>query len=432
MPKYEINTSPPSREESNGQGENIDPVPSSETSQKPIPSTRSSVPSSADVVIIGGGIAGTALAYLLSKTRSFNDIVLLERSEIGSGSTRYSAACFRQQFTRVFNVQVNQLSEKYYRGEIARILGYDPLKSVGYLFLKKTSDSFIKAKKQAASQAGWNVQVEAFSPDEVKERFPFIDTRKIAGAIFGARDGFIKSPETIANCLAEAFVDNGGQVFQRVEVDKIGVKNNKVRFVQTNRGTIETKVVVNCAGAWSQNLAATAGSRLPVQPVPRQLTLMGQHPNIPSESMPMTITPDDAYVRPEGQVLLAGYAFPDTVPSFDVKYDYELGLRTVEKLAEYIPDLTEVEIRTNGVCGLYEVTPDHNALIGYDYRIKGLLHCCGFSGHGIMQAPGAAHLIVELLEKGRVESLHPLIYEPLRADRFERQGIVSFPEENVI
>lgn len=417
--------------DSNGKELGDPPPPAESTESSTNRASSSPVPPYADVVIIGEGIAGTSVGYKLARTATHRKIVMIDRGEVGNGSTQYSAACFRHQFTRIANVQLNQISFDLYRNDFAHILGYDPLKTVGYLFLKRTRAQMEEAVKHAANQRGWGVDVEILTPDAIQQRWPFIDISKITGAIFGPQDGFIKSPATIAAVLAEAASNSGVKVFQRVEVHKIDTKFGDVQRVHTSRGTIETSVVINCAGAWSSLIAASAGSYLPVKPVPRQLTLANPVKAIPLEHCPMVITPGGAYFRPEGQTLMMGFAPPDTPPSFHAEYDQDLALRTVEQLAEYVPTLAEAEIRPHGVCGLYETTPDHNALIGADAHVRGLYHCAGFSGHGIMQSPGAAQLIVELLEYGEVRSLHSMIYAPLRADRFERFGI-SWPEDNVI
>jgi sarcosine oxidase, subunit beta len=393
--------------------------------------TRTTFPTHADIIIIGAGIVGAVLAYLLTKVARRRKVVVLERGEIGGGSTQASAACFRHQFTRIFNVQLNQISFRLYKTEIARVLGYDPLKTVGYLFLKRTTAQLIEAMKQAANQRGWNVEVETLLPDAIRDRFPFVNVDKISGATFGAQDGFIKSPASIAAALMEAAAEQGVEIVQRAEVHKVDAKYGDVRSVQTSRGTIEAPIVVNCAGAWAAQIAASAGSYLPVQPIPRQLTLANPVPSIPRETCPMVITPDGAYFRPEGSTLMMGYAPPDTPPSFNAEYDRELAVLTVEKLVEYVPALAEAEIRPHGISGLYEVTPDHNALIGRDAHVRGLYHCAGFSGHGIMQGPGAAQILVELLEYDEVRSLHPMIYAPLRADRFSGHGF-SWREDNII
>lgn len=389
------------------------------------------LPAFADVTIVGAGIAGASLAYLLAALGRMK-ILVLDRGEVGGGSTQFSAACFRQQFTRVFNVMLNRISFDLYRTEFARVLGYQPLKPVGYLFLKRTAAQMNEALKHAAEQRGWGVKVEALDPDAIRERFPFITVDKIAGAIFGADDGFIRSPASIAAALAEAATARGVDVVQRVELRSIETKFGSVQRIHTSRGTVETPVVVNCAGAWSSLVAASAGSYVPVKPIPRQLTFVNPVPGIPLDTCPMVIVPDGAYFRPEGQTLMLGFAPPDTPASFHAIYDPDLALQTVERLAEYVPALAEAEIRPQGICGLYETTPDHNALIGPDAHVRGLYHCTGFSGHGIMQSPGAAQLMVELLDRGEVSSLHPIVYAPLRADRFERSGGVSWPEDTVI
>ena len=393
--------------------------------------TGHNVPPRGQVVIVGAGIVGTVLALLLAlNSKRWRKIILVERNDIASGSTAHSAACFRLQFTQFVNVAINKISRSLYKGQIADLLGYDPLKENGYLFLKETPEQMQTALKYASAQRGWGVEVDILSPVEVRSRFPYVETANLLGATFGSQDGFITSPEIIAKVCAEAAQELGVEVFPFTSVLRLEAERGRVARVVTTRGTIEADVVINCAGAWSQVIAKSVDCSLPVAPIPRQVCFVNAVSEVPQETCPMVVAPNGAYMRPEGRTLMLGYAPPDTTPDFHARYDHELAVRTVSMMAPYVPALYDAQIRPHGIAGLYEMTPDKNAIIRPDPTCGSLYHCTGFSGHGVMQGPGAAQLVFEMLEFRRPRSLHPLVYAAVSPNRFLLHQ--SLPEENVI
>jgi sarcosine oxidase subunit beta len=396
----------------------------------PNPRPSKSIPHHANTAIIGGGIVGSMVAYFLKKFDPGRDIVLVERSHLGSGSTGHSASAFRLQFRREFNVRLCQLSRTLYLTEISDLCGQIPLVSSGYLFLKETSTQLEQCLQDVRNQRDWGVPVEILSARQIKERFPFIDAAKVSGGTFCSLDGFIRSPAEIAKAAVEKAVEMGVEVFTKTKVLGVETKDEEVRLLLTDRGEIEVKTVINCAGAWSNHISSSADSYLPIKPVPRQLSFAKEVKEIPLEMCPMVITPNEAYFRPEGGALMLGYAPPDTPPDFKATYDQELAWETVKRLSEFIPAFLEAGIADHGDAGLYEVTPDHNALIGPDTRLRGLFHCAGFSGHGVMQAPGAALLLCELILHGETRSMEKALFSGLSTERL-KSGIF-LPEDAVI
>lgn len=396
----------------------------------PSPRPSKSVPQRAHTAIIGGGMVGSMVAYFLKKLDPGRDIILIERSHLGSGSTGHSASAFRLQFRREFNVRLCQLSRELYLTEIGEIYGQVPLVSSGYLFLKETSAQLEQCLEHVLNQRDWGVPVEILSPRQIRERFPFIDADRVSGGTFCPLDGFIRSPAEIAKATVEKAVEMGVEVFTKTKVMGVETKDEEVRLLLTDRGEIEVETVINCAGAWSNHISSSADSYLPIKPVPRQLSFAKEVKEIPLETCPMVITPNQAYFRPEGGTLMLGYAPPDTLPNFKPTYDQELAWETVKRLSEFIPAFLEAGIADRGDAGLYEVTPDHNALIGSDPRLRGLFHCAGFSGHGVMQGPGAALLLCELILHGETRSMEKALFSGLSTERL-KSGIF-LPEEAVI
>jgi sarcosine oxidase subunit beta len=388
------------------------------------------IPRSTNTVIIGGGIVGSMVAYFLKKFDPGRDILLLERSHIGLGSTGHSASAFRLQFTREFNVKLCQLSRKLYLTEVAEVFGQVPLISNGYLFLKETEKQLEESFWHVRNQRNWGVPVEVLSAQQIKERYPFIDTERVNGGTFCPDDGFIRSPAEIAKAAAERAEEMGVEIITKTSVLQLGTKDGEVRRILTDRGEIEVNTVINCAGAWSSIISGSANSYLPVKPVPRQLSFAKDVKDIPLETCPMIIAPNKAYCRPEGVSLMLGYAPDDTLPTFVPTYDYKLAVKTVTMLAEFIPTLLDAGLADHGDAGLYEVTHDHNALIGRDPWLRGLFHCTGFSGHGVMQGPGAALLLCELILHGETHSMDKAVFSGLSTERLKKG--LTLPEDAVI
>jgi sarcosine oxidase, subunit beta len=375
-----------------------------------------SLPATADVVIIGAGIAGVMTAHQLLHLDPDLRVLIIERSHVASGSTSHSAACFRAQFTRQFNVEISLLSRKLYKNEIADIIGAEPLVESGYLFLQETEDQLVEALYRAEQQSIWGVPVDVMSAGEIKERFSYIDSSRVVGGTFCQFDGFIKDPASITQAVAEHLEGRGVTLCTKTTVFMTSIERDLSFRVQTSKGDVRAKVVIICAGAWSGPLASHLGTYLPVAPVPRQLTFTAPFYGIDGTSCPMTITPCGAYLRPNGNHFFLGYAPRETKSSYRAIYDEELAWRTVEMVANYIPVLENAEIK-DGDCGLYEVSPDHNAIIGEDPHVRNLFYCTGFSGHGVMHSPGAARLLSELIVHGRVRSISPEMYRGVCPER---------------
>jgi sarcosine oxidase subunit beta len=361
-------------------------------------------------------------AYQLLELDPDLRIALIERSHVASGSTGHSAACFRAQFTRQFNVELSLLSRRFYKEQIADLIGADPLVGNGYLFLQETHEQMLNAFRHASNQRQWGVPVEVVTPGEIKERFPHIAPDRVVGGTFCQLDGFIKDPASIAQAVAEHLLGRGVALCTRTNVFSI---EKDVSFrVHTSRGDIQAETVIICAGAWSGSLAVSLGTYLPVIPVPRQLTFTTPFDGIDRATCPMTVTPDGAYLRPNGNHFFLGYAPPDTSPSYRPIYNEELSWKTTEMLVKYVPALADAEIK-DGDCGLYEVSPDHNAIIGEDPHVRRLYYCTGFSGHGVMHSPGAARLLAEIIVCGHVRSMTPQMFSGVSTARLTTRNYMA-------
>jgi sarcosine oxidase subunit beta len=245
----------------------------------------------------------------------------------------------------------------------------------------------------------------------------------LAGA-FSPLDGHA-SPEAVAQGYAAGARQHGATVLTGVPATGVDMEGNAVRGVATGGATIRTDTVICAAGVWSPALARTAGIELPVEPVLREVVTTAPVDGLP-ESIPLTVDFSTGfYFHREGPGLLLGMADRDQPAGFDAPTDPAWLERVTEVAVRRAPAFLDMGI-AHGWKGYYEVTPDHNGLVGEAAGARRFLYATGFSGHGFMQAPAVGEIVRDLV-LGRTPFVD---IEPLSVERFARA--VLRPEHNVI
>ncbi|MGV9678265.1 NAD(P)/FAD-dependent oxidoreductase [Nocardia sp. NPDC003482] len=369
-----------------------------------------SLPSFARIVIIGGGVIGTSIAYHLAAA-GVSDVVLLERGELGSGSTCKAAGGVRTQFSDTVNIQIAARSmAAYSRFHLDHGQEID-LRTVGYLFLLSRPDDVTAFERNVALQNSLGIPTRMVDPDEAKRLSPLIDTEGLLAAAYSPQDGHC-TPESVVLGYATAARRRGARLFTRCTVTGIQLAGGEIRAVDTDRGSIATSTVICAAGAWSAAVGEMVGVDLPVLPYRRQIIFTGPV----DATIPAPFTIDFAtayYFRREGRGLLIGMSDPDVRPGFSTTPTDDWLPRLTATVRERTPGLMDVGL-SGGWAGLYEVTPDHNALIGESTTVSRFLYAAGFSGHGFMQAPAVGEVVSDL-----VLGCEPCIdIGSLHADRF--------------
>ena len=354
----------------------------------------------AEVVIVGGGAMGASVAWHLREL-GITDVVLLERDSLASGSTSKSAGGIRAQFADELNVRIALRS----LDEFERMDGID-LRQHGYLFLLDDQRDVVRFQEALALQHSLGVPSRELSVGEALEVVPQLDPEGILAATFCDLDGYA-TPEAVVQWYAR-----GTDLRQGWEVNGIDVSGGRVTGVATARGRIATGTVVCCAGAWSADVGALAGVEIPVRGEARWMFFTPQDGGLP-ERLPLTIDFSTGfYFHREGPGLVFGGREP-----------------TLEELAEpaarRLPVLGDLPVQSSW-WGFYEVSPDHNALVGEAAEPSRFLYATGFSGHGFQQAPAVGEHIAELVA-GRRPTLD---LSPFSLDRFARGE--SRPEAFVI
>ena len=380
------------------------------------------LPTSAECVIVGGGAIGCSLAYHLA----LNGMkpILLERDQLGAGSTGRCAGGVRQQFSTPVNVEMGMLSRlllERFPEEIGLPSDYRP---IGYLFIA-TSDAEAKtfADNVAMQHSVGLDDVELIGVDRIRELVPGLRTDDVVAGTFCPSDG-LAGPNEVTAGYATAARRLGARILENVEVTAIDHSNGAVSGVHTAQGAVAAPLVVNCAGPYAASVGKLAGVDVPVLPYRRHIFITEAFELHPAP--PMTVDfKTSFYFHPEGDGLLLGMSDPDEPSSFDTSVAWDFLEHIVEHATWRLPALERASIQT-GWAGLYEVSPDHQAIIGESPDLSGFWLCCGFSGHGFMQAPAAGRLLAEAMTGAKPE----VDLTPFSPARFARGALA--PETSVI
>jgi len=352
------------------------------------------IPPSAEVVIIGGGVIGTSCAFHLAEA-GVGDVVLIERDSLGAGSTSKAVGGVRSSFTSRANIEMGLRSLQAY-SEFPERPGQDiDLRRVGYLYLISRPEDVAAFESGVALQNALGVRSRMIEAAEAKRLSPLIDTGGLLAAAWSPQDG-TASPESVVLGYATGARRHGAVLCTGVTVTGIDVDAGEVTVVRTDAGTIRTGVVVCAAGAWSAQIGAMVGVDLPVTPYRRQVVFTEPIPQLP-DPLPMTIDfPSTFYFHREGRGLVLGFSDPEERPGFNLEYQTEDWLPRLFALVERrAPSILDAGL-TTGWAGLYEITPDHNQIIGEDGEVSRFLYATGFSGHGFLMGPAVGEIIRDL------------------------------------
>src|SRR5919107_785259 len=350
-------------------------------------------PSSASVVVIGGGITGLSSAHALARA-GVRDVVLLDAGALGSGSTCRAAGGVRAQFSDPVNIALGARSLETFR-DFPRLFGQEiDFAQVGYLFLLGTPEAVAAFEANVALQNELGVPSRVIGVDEARRLSPLISPEGLLAAAYSPTDGHC-TPESVVLGYASAARRAGATLLPHCAATGIEVRDGRVVGVRTEAGTIRTDAVVCTAGAWSAEVGSWVGVDLPVTPLRRQILVTEAVPELDPHT-PFTIDFDTSfYFHGEGKGILLGMSDPDETPGFRLTQSDAWLPRLGEAIERRAPALAEVGI-ASGWAGLYEMTPDHNALIGRADGVENFLYATGFSGHGFLMGPAAGEIVRDL------------------------------------
>jgi sarcosine oxidase, subunit beta len=362
-----------------------------------------------DVVVVGAGVVGASSAYRLA--RSGLHVVVVDAFDgPAEGSTGRSFASVRAQWADALNIELSWRSIQAYRSfpeEHGIDVGYRPS---GYLFLvPDTAWDGQLAAVDLQHRHGVPVDVVDLA---AAQRITSFSPRGLAGATWGPADGVV-DPHLATSAYLQLARSAGAQVLFRHRVTD--VRADDTWTVTAGRRRIRAQNVVNAAGGWAGELAALAGLTVPV--VHSRRNIYATAPGALDSQVPMTIDlGTGVFVRTEGSRLLFGAARPDQADGYDVSVDWPWMESALEQAVVRFPWLAELPLDRSGCwAGTYENTPDHHGILGEDPGAPGWVNACGFSGHGLMQAPEIGRLVAEQITDGAIASVDA---GALRLERF--------------
>jgi len=353
----------------------------------------------ADAVVVGGGAMGASIAYHLAAAGA-GRVVLLEReAALGTGSTGRCAGGFRIQFSSEINVRLSLAS-------VRMIVGFEAEHGLpldvdvdGYLFLVRDDAAWAGFRAAAAMQRSLGARVEELDAAAAAALIPGLNVEGVVGATFGPDDG-IADPSGLTNGYASLARRHGTAIRLGTEVTAIrtSVDGSRVTGVSTRDGDIDAPVVVNAAGVWARSLATTCGLDLPLEPQPRHVVTTSGFPGRPDRRTLVIDTSTMFYFHREGAGLLMGMPrLADAVATFETVVDDRwIAEELLPEAIRVLPAIEDAGLARSWV-GLYEMTPDHHAILGPVEGLEGLYLANGFSGHGFQHASIVGVVIAELV-----------------------------------
>jgi sarcosine oxidase subunit beta len=362
------------------------------------------VVSSADVVIIGGGIVGSSIAYHLTQAGCRSVVILERETHQGKGSTGKSMGGVRAQFSTESSIKMSLYSIPFFRDfeqNLGHPSGYRPQ---GYLFLA-TEDrhlNYLRANHKLQVATGLK-EARVVTREDIVELVPEIRADDLIGGTFCPIDGFV-DPYSVMTGFTLRALDQGATLEREAPVTGIDVDSKGVAAVDTPKGKISTRIVVNANGAWSAQTAKMAGLDLPVEPLRRMLVPTEPFDKI-SHDAPMTVDLSTGWhFRPEGLGFLMAWADPEEKSSFNTNFDRAFIEKILTRGVHRVPVLEEVEVNPSRAwAGLYEMTPDHHPILGAAPGIGGFFLASGFSGHGVMHSPATGKILADLILKNSTD-----------------------------
>ena len=352
----------------------------------------------ADVIIIGGGIVGSSIAYHLTEAGCKNVLVVERETHQGKGSTGKSMGGVRAQFATPVNIQMSLYSIPFYATFDERLghpAGYKPQ---GYLFLATSQRhlEYLRTNQEKQKALGLST-ARMLGADEIRSMFPQLRSDDIVGGSFCSSDGFVDPYSAMVGFMTRA-AEAGARLWRNTEVTGIRLDGHGVTGVDTTRGPLATRIVVNAAGPWAAQVAKLAGVELPVEPLRRMLVPTEPFDHFP-HSAPMIIDMSNGFhFRPESLGFLLAWNDPEETPGFKTDFEPSFIEKVLTRAASRVPCFDNLAVNPKRAwAGLYEMTPDHHPILGSVAEVPGFFLANGFSGHGVMHAPATGKILSDLI-----------------------------------
>ncbi len=356
-------------------------------------------------MIIGGGIVGSSIAYHLTANGCGNVLVIERESAQGKGSTGKSMGGVRAQFSTPVSIQMSLYSIPFYASFEER-LGYPcDYRPQGYLFCATSDRHMAYLRTNFSQQVKMGLKdVRLVAGDEIRKLFPQLRADDIVGGSFCSSDGFVDPYSAMNGFIACACERGGATVWKNTTVTGIAIDGTGIASVETTRGRVATRKVVNCAGAWAAEVARLAGVELPVEPLRRMLVPSEPFDEFP-HTAPMIVDMSNGFhFRPEARGFLLAWNDPEETPGFKMDFDVSFVEKILTRAADRVPCFANLPVNSKRAwAGLYEMTPDHHPILGEAPGVPGFFLANGFSGHGVMHAPATGKILSDLILTGKTD-----------------------------
>ena len=396
------------------------------------------LPSSAKVVVIGGGVVGSSTAYHLAKF-GWKDTILLERDQLTSGTTWHAAGLVSQLGPSAAVTKIRKYSLELYKKLEKEIDFSGGLKLNGALSIATTKGRWQELKRQATTAQLFDVNVEVLNSDQIKNIYPIINEKNVLGGIFMPGDGQA-DPIGVTNLLAKAAKKEGVKIFEKSPVEKIIKKNGKVAGVIVNGQTIECEYIVLATGMWSRQIGEDSGFSIPLYPAEHFYVITEGIKELPKNIPVLRDFDDSLYLKEDAGKMLIGIFEGKSIPAFNktnrVPEDFSYGEFPenfehfepyLEAALKRVPILEKAGIR-KFFAGPESFTPDTNTLLGEVPGLRNLFACCGLNSIGIGSGGGVGKVTAEWIMNGHInEDL--FIYDIKRFQNFHSE--VKFITERI-
>jgi len=377
----------------------------------------------ADVVIVGGGIVGSSIAWHLSQAGCRKVLVVERESHQGKGSTGKSMGGVRAQFATPVNIQMSLYSIPFYAGFEERLGLPSEYRPQGYLFVatRPSHCEYLRTNQQLQKSLGL-AQVRMLTRDDIVEIVPQLRSDDVLGGSFCPTDGFV-DPYSVMVGFTTRACEQGVALWRSTEVTSITRDNRGIIGVGTTRGPVSAPVVVNAAGPWAAQTAALAGVDLPVEPLRRMLVPTEPFESV-SHAVPMVVDMTNGFhFRPESRGFLLAWNDPEETPGYKNDLEPSFIEKVLVHAADRVPCFENLAVNPKRAwAGLYEMSPDHHAIIGLAPELPGFFCANGFSGHGVMHAPATGKIASDLILHGTTSIVDNV--EVLSPERFAKGALL--------
>lgn len=370
----------------------------------------------ADIVIIGAGVIGCSTAYHLAR-KGITDVLILEMDQVGSGSSGKSASMLSLQFC------TNELSARMALYSYDRYMQFEEeigvsidFKRTGWVSLatQETAGHLLQVARMSQSLG---ITTEVLTPEDIRHRYPEINTEDIAIGTWGPDDGPF-DPHMIMWGYISRAREMGAKLREGTRATGMRVRKGRVEGVETDEGFIATGTVVNAGGPWAIDIGRWVGVEVPIINSARSILVTGPFPEIPSDRPFIEDVTAEWYFRPEGPGILMGMGSTPT-EKLDVPFDFEVMEEMIETAIHRVPVLEKASVLT-GWTGIRPLTPDDNPILGPVPGVDGFILNCGWGGTGIINAPIAGQLVAELIADGCTSTMD---IGPVRIERFDGRSV---------